>query len=71
MLFRSKPISESISTNFKDLPPEGQVQVAQKLGIKLDAAKLAAEDAQDKLQKSAPPLAGGPPAPGAGAAPIQ
>jgi hypothetical protein len=67
-----KPVSESISTNFKDLPPEGQAQVAQKLGIQLNAQKLAAEDAQEKLRESAPPTApGGPPAPGAGAAPVQ
>jgi hypothetical protein len=42
----AKPPSESI--NFKDLPIDGQVQLAAKGGIKLDAAKMQAEDAQDK-----------------------
>jgi uncharacterized coiled-coil protein SlyX len=43
-----KPISESVSVNFKDLPPEGQVQVAQKLGIQLNPQNLMQEDALEK-----------------------
>jgi hypothetical protein len=43
---QAKPPSESI--NYKDLPPDGQVQLAAKGGITLDAAKLEAEDQQDK-----------------------
>lgn len=43
---QEKPPSESI--NYKDLPPEGQVQLAAKAGIQLDAAKLVAQDAADQ-----------------------
>jgi len=46
----AKPPSEAI--NFKDLPPEGQVQLAAKGGIKLDLGKLQAEDAQDKVAEN-------------------
>jgi hypothetical protein len=43
---QAKPPSESI--NFKDLPPEGQVQMAANAGIKLDlGAMKAASDAAD------------------------
>jgi hypothetical protein len=74
-----KPISEGLSLAFKDLPPEGQVQAAQKFGIKLDLAKLTAEDSLDKLgelHKNVPgsgagarPPAGVPPPGGAPPAP--
>lgn len=50
---QAKPISEGLSLNFKDLPPEGQAQAAAKFGITLDAAKLAAEDNQDKALEAA------------------
>jgi hypothetical protein len=46
---QAKPVNEGLSLNFKDLPPEGQVQAAAKFGIILDAAKLQADEAQDKL----------------------
>ena len=46
---QTKPVSEGLSLNFKDLPPDGQVQAAAKFGITLDAAKLQAEENQDKL----------------------
>lgn len=46
----AKPPSESI--NFKDLPPDGQAQMAQQSGIKLDPAQLAIQQQEDKLQKS-------------------
>src|SRR6267142_878016 len=46
----AKPPSESM--NFKDLPADGQVQMAAKVGIKLDAGALQAEDAEDKRQKA-------------------
>jgi len=46
-----KPISESI--NFKDLPPEGQVQMAMKAGIKLDLNKLNVAAAQDRAAEVA------------------
>jgi hypothetical protein len=52
----SKPPSESI--NFKDLPIDGQVQLAAKGGIKLDAAKMQAEDTQNKLAEAAKAQAG-------------
>src|SRR5229473_3147814 len=52
----SKPPNESI--NFKDLPIDGQVQLAAKGGIKLDPAKMAAEDAQDKIAEAAKAAAG-------------
>lgn len=42
----SKPPSESI--NFKDLPPEGKVQMAGQAGIQLDAGGVAADEAADK-----------------------
>lgn len=47
----TKPPSESI--NYKDLPIDGQVQLAEKAGIKLDPAKMQAEDAQDKIAEVA------------------
>lgn len=43
--------SESI--NFKDLPPDGQAQMAGQAGIKLDPAALAAKQEQDKAEKAA------------------
>ena len=45
-----KPVSESISTNFKDLPPEGQMQVAQKLGIQLNPQGLQQNDQLEKAK---------------------
>lgn len=65
-----KPMSEGLSVNFKDLPPEGQVQAAAKVGIKLDLQKLMAQDQLDQvaeLTKGAKP----PAMPGAGAPPAQ
>ncbi len=47
---QTKPPSESM--NFKDLPPEGQAQMAAQAGIKLDPAQLAAQDAAEKQQKA-------------------
>jgi hypothetical protein len=63
----AKPISEGLSLNFKDLPPEGQVQAAKKFGIGLDLGKLQAEATADKATELA--RAAKPPVPGAGAAP--
>lgn len=48
-----KPVSRSLSINFKDLPIDGQVQAAAKEGIQLDPAKLQAEENQDKLAELA------------------
>lgn len=45
-----KPPSESI--NFKDLPPEGQVQMAAQSQIKLDMGALVQKQAQDKADKA-------------------
>lgn len=50
----------SQSINFKDLPIDGRVQLAAKANIKLDAAKLAAEDAEDKAAKAAAKSSGEP-----------
>jgi hypothetical protein len=52
----SKPPSESM--NFKDMPPSGQVQMAAKVGIKLDLGQLQAEDTQNKLAEAAKAQAG-------------
>lgn len=52
----TKPPSESI--NYKDLPIDGQVQLAAKAGIQLDPKKMEAEDAQDKLAEAAKAQAG-------------
>ena len=63
---QAKPISEGLSMAFKDLPPEGQVQAAQKFGITLDLAKLQQDEQADQLselQKAQKP----PAMPGAGA----
>ena len=49
----AKPVSESLSVNFKDLPVDGQVQAAAKIGIQLDPAKMQAEENQDKLAEIA------------------
>lgn len=46
-----KPPSESI--NYKDLPPDGQAQLAAQAGIKLDPAVLEAKQQQDKQEKAA------------------
>lgn len=61
-----KPVSESLSINFKDLPIDGQVQAAAKVGIQLDAGKMAAEEQNDKAvelataaAKKAPPASAG------------
>lgn len=43
--------SESIT--FKDLPPDGQAQMAAQVGIRLDAGQLAAAQAQDAAQELA------------------
>lgn len=48
---QQKPPSKSI--NFKDMDTDGQVQLAAQAGIKLDAGKLQAEDAQDKAAAGA------------------
>jgi hypothetical protein len=48
---QQKPPSESI--NFKDLPPDGQAQMAGQAGIKLDPADLEAKQQQDKQEKAA------------------
>jgi len=65
-----KPVSESISTNFKDLPPEGQMQVAQKLGIQLNPQGLQQTDMLEKAKDVKAlnstvkaPEGGGPPPP--------
>jgi hypothetical protein len=59
----TKPVSLSLSANLKDLPPDGQVQAAAEFGIKLDAQKMAQEDAQKKLIDAQPAMP-------AGAAPV-
>jgi hypothetical protein len=43
-----KPVSDSVSVSFKDLPPEGQAQVAAKMGIQLNPQNLMAEDQLEK-----------------------
>lgn len=48
----TKPPSESI--NFKDLPADGQVQLAGQAGIKLDEQKLLAAKAAELATKSTP-----------------
>lgn len=45
-----KPPSESIS--LKDLPPEGQVQMAGQAGIKLDLGQMQVKEAKDKAEKA-------------------
>jgi len=50
---QGKPPSESIQ--FKDMPPDGQVQMAAQAGIKLDPQALAEKQAQDAQAKK-PPL---------------
>jgi hypothetical protein len=44
-----KPPSESI--NFKDLPPDGQVEMAAQAGLKLDPAQLLQKQATDQANK--------------------
>jgi hypothetical protein len=45
-----KPPSESIS--LKDLPPDGQVQMAGQAGIHLDLGQMQVKEAHDKAEKS-------------------
>lgn len=40
-----------ITTNFKDLPPDGKAQAAALAGVHLDAGQIAADEAQDKAQE--------------------
>lgn len=56
---QGKPPSESI--NFKDLPPDGQAQMAGQAGIKLNPADLAAKQAHDQEMQRAKvaPMRGG------------
>src|SRR5258708_3894354 len=49
-------VSESIS--FKDLPPDGQKQMAQQAGIQLDEVNLQANQEQPNSSNSAPPKGG-------------
>lgn len=58
---QGKPPADSLSVNFKDLPIDGQVQAAAKVGIQLDANKMQAEDQQDKAQELAVKAAQKPP----------
>ena len=46
-----KPPTESI--NYKDLPPDGQAQMAGQAGIRLNPADLEAKQQQDKADKAA------------------
>lgn len=46
---QNKPVNEQIS--FKDLPPDGQAQMAAQAGIKLDPNALAAKAQQDDAQE--------------------
>lgn len=65
----AKPMSEGLSVNFKDLPPDGQVQAAAKLGIKLDLAKLQQAEAADQMGDLAQAAAKAAPGGGAPASP--
>lgn len=46
---QQKPPSESLS--FKDLPPEGKVQMAAQAGIQLDANQIRADEQEQKMQE--------------------
>ena len=61
----TKPLSESFTMAFKDMPPEAQAQILAKFGINLTPQDFMAKLALDKATK-APAL---PPATGSGAAP--
>jgi hypothetical protein len=62
---QQKPVSASI--NFKDLPPDGQLQLAAQDGIKLNPAVLAQENLKDQVAAAGP--MGKPQVPGAMGAP--
>jgi len=69
-----KPLSETFTTNFKDLPPEAQAQALEQMGIHVSLQDFIAKAMLDKVSKTAPKppmvggLAGSPqPANGAGA----
>lgn len=47
----------SVSINFKDLPPDGQIQAAAEAGIKLNPAVLAAQTAAEQQQPQGAPNA--------------
>jgi len=71
---QAKPINEGLSMNFKDLPPDGQVQAAARFGITLDAAKLQAEESQNQALEAAkkmPPGGGSSAAAGTTPPPVQ
>jgi hypothetical protein len=70
-----KPLSETFTTNFKDLPPEAQAQALEQMGIHVSLQDFIAKAMLDKASKPTPkpPMAGGlagtpQPANGAGAA---
>jgi hypothetical protein len=48
----------SVSINFADLPPDGQIQAAQEAGIKLNPTIMAAQQLAQHAAKNAPPKTG-------------
>jgi len=59
----TKPLSETFTTNFKDIPPEGQAQILAKLGINLTPQDFINKVMLEKAGKPTPkpPQAGEPP----------
>jgi hypothetical protein len=58
---QGKPPSDSLTVNFKDLPIDGKVQAAGKVGIQLDAGKMQAEEQQEDAKELAVKAAQKPP----------
>jgi hypothetical protein len=50
----TKPLSETFTTAFKDLPPEAQAQALEQMGIHVDANAFIEKAMLDKLSKPAP-----------------
>jgi len=58
----TKPLSETFTTNFKDIPPEGQAQLLAKMGIELTPQDFINKVMLEKAAKPEPkPMPGQPP----------
>jgi hypothetical protein len=50
----TKPLSETFTTNFKDLPPQAQIQALAQVGIHIDADAFVEQVIMERAKKPAP-----------------
>jgi len=53
----TKPLSETFTANFKDLPPEAQIQALAQMGIHVDAQAFVQQALLEQAKKAAKPAA--------------